>query len=119
MKRYIHRYLSENYKIGTCRVTDKKDELFDLKGNRAHASWLIKELGVVFDLDQKKLRGYVKSWWKENDGVGFASWWLLKDMELKFKADGLSASTITFTVNARSKDRMEEYFKTLMGEGSN
>ena len=69
MKKLIHRYLTENYRILGNRVyTDKAYSL-------SSSSFVI-ELEKVFGLTKKELKWYVKSWIrKQNRNFYFNLWW--------------------------------------------
>lgn len=71
MKKLIHDYLSNVYFLhDNCRINKISDTL------SSHASIIIRELSLVFGLNKKQLKWYIKSWiLKQNRNFEFNIFW--------------------------------------------
>lgn len=74
MKRLIHKYLSEYYRIGFTEYNILYVISMDRKSVPKHK--LIPELCKLFGLEKSKLKWYIKSWIKkQNKSFHFTKWW--------------------------------------------
>jgi hypothetical protein len=79
MKKLIHRYLTENYRMIGNRGPFRNEPFSMLLGS----SSIIADLEKVFGLTKKELKWYVKSWFRnQNRNFDFNDWWTPKTNHL-------------------------------------
>ena len=122
MKKLIHDYLSNVYFLhDNCRINKISDTL------SSHASIIIRELSLVFGLNKKQLKWYIKSWiLKQNRNFEFNIFWsqiistkwsseLAQDLQAFHNIDA-EAELIALLSQEISNEIDREIINTLLGQ---